>query len=98
MTTGTTAAIKFEDEWVNRYEELRASALGQRSRAVGMVLFLQQGMRRWLRGLNGENLFEYTTSSCTGRIPLVSGVAAILADAILEIAGPAFCLKEEFHG
>jgi len=98
MTTGSTAAIKFEDEWVNRYEELRASALGQRSRAVGMVLFLQQGMSRWLRFLNGENLFEYTTSSCTGRIPVVSGVAAILADAILEIAGPAFCLKEEFHG
>jgi hypothetical protein len=95
---GSTTAVDSGDEWVNRYEELRANALGQRSRAIGMLLFLQQGMNRWLRRLNNENLSAYTPSPFTGGTPASCGVAVILADAVLEIARPILCLKEEFNG
>ena len=94
----TTAAVKFEDEWENRYEELRASALGQKTREAGMLLFLQQGMSRWLHCLDGGGLPAYMISPYTNGTPASSGVAAILADAVLEIAGPVFYLKEEFNG
>ena len=71
---------------MNQYEELRASALGETNRAGGMLLFLKQGMGRWMSGLKNENFIECKTSlSIKGTRP-DNGVAAILADAVLETA------------
>ncbi len=40
-------------DWVRRYEDLRAHTLGPlaalQSQAWGMVVFVQQGMRGWMR-------------------------------------------------
>lgn len=83
---------------MNHYEELRVCALGQRIRAVGMLLFIQQGMSHWMRCLKSLELSEYRTSPHTNGIPGGNGVAVLLADAALEIAGPVFCIKEEFNG
>ncbi|MGO8697505.1 MAG: hypothetical protein ACLQVY_07285 [Limisphaerales bacterium] len=46
--TNTTAA-----DWTQRYEDLRAHTLGSlatiQSQAWGLVVFVQQGMRGWMR-------------------------------------------------
>ena len=71
---------------MTRYEELRAGALGDTTRAKGMLLFLRQGMARWIRCLNDENLFEHKASSlCIKETHGSSDVASILADAVLGI-------------
>lgn len=93
-----TKTVTSGSEWVNHYEELRANALGQRCRATGMLMFLQQGMGGWMRCLNDEDLSECRTSLCHSETPASNGIAAILADAVLETAGPVFCLKEEYNG
>ena len=40
-------------DWVRRYEDLRAHTLGSlaafQSQAWGMVVFIEQGMRGWMR-------------------------------------------------
>ena len=81
---------------MNRYEELRVCALGHKARAVGMILFIQHGMSHWMRRLNNLDMPGKRSSQHTNGIPASSGVATLLADAVLEIAGPVFCIKGEF--
>jgi len=90
IQTSLIKDIESGDEWITRYEELRICALGQKTRAAGMILFLQQGMSNWMRHLECVDLHRYRTSQYTTRMPVGSGVAVLIADAVLEIAGPIF--------
>lgn len=75
-----------------KYEMLRAHALGDIDRAPGFMLFLRHGMRAWLRTLQGRGDIRRETgrpetSSVFAR-PQVNipgaGLASILTDAILN--------------
>jgi hypothetical protein len=74
------------------YEKLRKSALGQMQQASGMALFLRQGMARWLQavGKPAVNPGHCAKPRCTLHEPTRDrvGLAGILADAIIDTAGP----------
>lgn len=92
-----TAATKTYDPGVARqqYENLRANALGEITRALNLTLFLRDGMSAWLRTLG-----EHGDANCTIRREPLSvldsedadmpgaELASILTDAILNTAGP----------
>ena len=73
-----------------KYEALRANALGCLNQPCGLLLFMQGGMSRWLRALAGRGnpatAPHYMIGS--GLRTSSDALAGIVADAILEIMGP----------
>jgi hypothetical protein len=71
-----------------KYEVLRANALGNMNRAYGFTVFLHNGMSAWMRAIGEQD-------SARGKISAFSkldadmpdaGLASILTDAILNTA------------
>jgi len=88
-------ANRFESEAAkDKYETLRANALGNANQAVGFAVFLRSGMSGWLRALTEQNCIcqeiqpEILSVSHKPKAGIAtSGLASILTDAILNAAG-----------
>lgn len=79
-----------------KYEMLRANALGSMNRASGLTVFLRNGMSAWMRAIGGqdsapEKIRQQTSYAFTEpELDMPSaGLASILTDAILNAARPA---------
>jgi hypothetical protein len=83
---------------IREYETLRANARGELSQSHGFMLLLRQGMSGWMRALksSGPTIRRMLSPAPSAVVPLAegarlssAGVATILTDAILDMAGPA---------
>jgi hypothetical protein len=94
MTVSNISAICDLEAVTREYEELRSNALGNINQAVGVAFFLRNGMSIWLREFTMRGFarpkMHHTILSAFARteaeMPKI-GIASILADAILNIAG-----------
>jgi hypothetical protein len=73
------------------YEQLRRNALGEFGQAPRWLLFLQEGMCRWLRAVAGVLEPGPTSLPATAPPPASTNTAlvGILVDTILDASGPA---------
>jgi hypothetical protein len=78
-----------------KYETLRANALGDINRATEFMLFVRKGMSSWLRSLHMQRAvcWQMREKTSYGFADMDIGLAAILADAILESARTADCRR-----
>lgn len=85
-----------------KYEVLRANALGNMNRATEFTVFLRNGMSAWMRALGEKDsaprkIRQQTSYAFTEVDMPGAGLASILTDAILNAARPGQYTKEVAH-